>query len=82
MQNCFNLPKIWPGALLAYHMAQKCDGLGSKATFIGVQFEIYFPEFVENCIQMLEMLPPALTVYIEVINEFLQKFATQVLRDF
>jgi hypothetical protein len=60
-------------------MAQKCDGLSSKATFVWVQFKIYFLEFVKNYIQMLEMLPPMLTVYIEVINEYLQKFATQVL---
>jgi len=82
MQNCFDLPRIWLGALLAYHMAEKCDGLSSKATFVWVQFKIYFPEFAENCIQMLEMLPPTLTMYIEVINEYLQKFATQVLKDF
>jgi hypothetical protein len=82
MQNYFDLPRIWPSALLAYHMAQKCDGLGSKTTFVWVQFEFYFLEFAENCIEMLEMLPLTLTVYIDVINEYLQKFATQALKDF
>jgi hypothetical protein len=81
MQNYFDFPRIWSGALLAYHMAQKCDGLSGKATFVWVQFKIHFLEFTENCIQMLEMLPPTLAVHIEVINEYLQKFATQVLKD-
>ncbi len=82
MQHCFNLPRIWPCALLAYYMAQICDGLSNKVTFVWVQFEIYFPQFAENCIQMLEMLPLTHTVYIEVINKYLQKFATQVFKDF
>jgi len=76
MQNCFDLPKIWPCALLAYYMAQKCDGLNSKTTFVWVQFKIYFPELAENYIQMLEMLLPTLIVYIQVINKYLQKLAT------
>jgi hypothetical protein len=62
-------------------MAQKCDGLSGKVTFVWVQFKIHFPEFAENYIQMLEMLPPTLTMHIEVINEYLQKFATQVFKD-
>jgi hypothetical protein len=82
MQNCFDLPRFWPSALLAYHMAQKCDGLSNKTTFVWVQFKICFLEFAENCIQMLYMLPLTLTVYIEVINEYLQKFAIQVLKNF
>jgi hypothetical protein len=82
MHNCLDLPKIWPGALLAHYMAKKCDRLSSKTTFSWVKLEIYFPESAENCIQMLEMLPLALTVYIEVINEYLQKSATQILKDF
>jgi hypothetical protein len=81
MQNCFDFPRIWPGALHAYHMAQKCDGLSGKTTFVWVQFKIHFPEFAENCIQMLEMFPPTLVVHIEVINKYLQKFATQVLKN-
>jgi hypothetical protein len=67
---------------LTHFIAQKCDKLNSKTTFAWVKLEIYFPEFAENYIQMLEMLPLALTVYIEVINEYLQKSTTQILKDF
>jgi hypothetical protein len=81
MQNYFDFSRISPGAFLAHHMAQKCDGFSDKAAFVWVQFKIHFPEFAENCIQMLEMLPPTFAVHIEVINEYLQEFATQVLKD-
>jgi hypothetical protein len=81
MQNCLNLAGIWFGALLANHMAQECNAFCSKATFAWVQLEVYFPEFVQHYIQMLKMFHPAFAVHIEIINKYLQEFATQVLKN-
>ncbi len=81
MQNCLNLARIWSGAILTNDMAHKCNAFCNKATLIWVQFEIHFPEFAQNHIQMLKMLPSTFVVHIEVINEHLQEFATQVFKD-
>jgi phosphoserine phosphatase len=62
-------------------MAQKCNVFYSKATLVWVQFEIHFHEFAQNRIQMLKMLPSTFVVHIEVINEHLHEFATQVFKD-
>jgi len=81
MQNCLNFARIWFGALLTNDMAQKCNAFCSKVTLVWVQFEIYFPEFVQHYTQMLKMFLPTFVVHIEVINEYLQEFTTQVLKD-
>jgi hypothetical protein len=79
--NYLNLAKVWSGAILINNMAQKCNVFCSKTTLVWVQFEIHFPEFAQNRIQMLKMLPLTFAVHIEVINEHLQEFATQVFKD-
>jgi virulence-associated protein VapD len=81
MQNCLNFARIWFGALLTNDMAQKCKALCSKATFVWVQFEVYFPELVHHYTQVLQMLLLAFAVHIEVINEYLQEVVTQVFKD-
>ncbi len=81
MQNCLNFARIWFGALLTNDMAQKCNVLCSKTTLVWVQFEVYFPEFVQHYTQMLQMLLLVFAMHIEVINEYLQEVATQVLKD-
>ncbi len=81
MQNSLNLARIRFGALLTNDMAQKCNVFCSKTTLVWVQFEVYFPEFVHHYTQVLQMLLLAFVVHIEVINEYLQEVATQVLKD-
>ncbi len=81
MQNCLNFARIRFGALLTNDMAQKCNVPCSKVTLVWVQFEVYFPEFVQHYTQVLQMLLPAFIVHIEVINEYLQEVATEVFKN-
>jgi hypothetical protein len=48
-----NLAKVWLGPFMTNHMNQESYTPGSKTTFAWIQFQIYFPEFGKNQIQML-----------------------------
>jgi hypothetical protein len=66
-----NLAKVRLGPLMANYMTQESDTPSSKTTLVWIQLQIYFPEFEENGIQMLQMLSPILTVHIEIVDKYL-----------
>ncbi len=81
MQNYLNFPEIWSGAFFTNHMAQKCNTLCNKTTFVWVQFKIYFHELAKHYIQMLKKFLPTFVVHIEIIDEYLHELTSQIFKN-
>jgi hypothetical protein len=63
-----DLARVWLGPFMTNHMTQEGDTLGSKTTLAWIQFQIHFPKFEKDSIQMLQMLSPILDVHIKIIH--------------
>jgi len=61
-------------------MTQKRDIFRSKTTFAWIQFQVHFPEFAKDSIQVLKVPFPIFVVYIEIVNKYLQEFVPSSLK--
>ncbi len=81
MQYYINFTKIGFGTFITDHVTPKCDIFCNKTTFARVQFQVYFFQFEKYSIQMLKMFFPILVVYIEIVNKYLRKLVSQLLKN-
>jgi hypothetical protein len=77
-----NLTRVWFGTLITHHMTQKRDTFRSKTTFAWIQFQVHFPEFEKDSIQVLKVPFPIFTMYIEIVNKYLQEFVPKLLKNY